>query len=476
MNTICRRSCPAVLLALALAGPLGAQPAHVPYAPAAVRTTDPAVAREVVAFGYDVDHVDPEHVHLYLTQEEFDALAARGYDIVWIPDEAALMWKELTAGGTRTGKDATGYRSYADITAELQTLAAAHPQLMRVASIGKSVQNRELWMVRITDNPDIEEDEPEVRYSSTMHGDEPVGTEILFDLMHRLLENHGTDERLTNIVNETDIWILPLMNPDGWSGAPPTRYNTNNVDLNRNFPSWVCSNPNATAGRQAETAAMMNWTAGRFPVLAANFHGGALVVNYPFDECPTCNNFTCTSAISPDDDVFQAASLAYSLPNARMAASSVFPNGITNGVAWYPLYGGMQDWSYRWMGCMEVTIELDDQKIPASTRLPSIIAENRESLLAYVEWAHRGVRGIVTDSVSGLPLAARVTVEGRAFTTFTDPAVGDYHRLLTPGTYALTFAAAGHEPRTITDVEVTSGSATRLDVTLKPLTRGWVVR
>jgi hypothetical protein len=91
-------------------------------------------------------------------------------------------------------------------------------------------------------------------------------------------------------------------------------------------------------------------------------------------------------------------------------------------------------------------------------------------MLSYLEagtsW---GIRGIVTSSATGLPVYAKVTIQGNTQPVFSDPDVGDYHRLLLPGTYTLTIAAPGYTPQTLNDVVVSSGSSTRLDVALVPI-------
>jgi hypothetical protein len=124
----------------------------------------------------------------------------------------------------------------------------------------------------------------------------------------------------------------------------------------------------------------------------------------------------------------------------------------------------MQDWNYRYMGCNEVTIELSDIKEPSTDDIPTFWSENRESMLAYIETCLIGVRGVVTDGATGLPLDATVTVAGRDHEIHTDPAVGNYHRMLLPGTYDLTFVTAGYDPLTFEDVVVNAGPAIRLDV------------
>ncbi len=150
-----------------------------------------------------------------------------------------------------------------------------------------------------------------------------------------------------------------------------------------------------------------------------------------------------------------------------MWGSTSFYHGITNGADWYSIDGGMQDWSYRYMGCNEVTLEIGTKE-PSESTIPTYWAENRDSMLAYVETALIGVRGIVTDSMTGLPLSATVRVVGRDHPIYTDPVAGNYHRMLLPGTYDLVFEVDGYDPITVTGVGVNAGSATRLDVQFGP--------
>lgn len=89
----------------------------------------------------------------------------------------------------RMGKALGVYHSYADLTSALQTYAADHPNICRLSSAGKSVQNRDIWAVKITDKPNKEENEPELKYILTMHGDEPVGTELCLYFIDMLLSN-----------------------------------------------------------------------------------------------------------------------------------------------------------------------------------------------------------------------------------------------------------------------------------------------
>ena len=356
------------------------------------------------------------------------------------------------------------YRTHAEIEQILADAQTNYPGLARKVVLGTSVQGRNISALKITDNPDAQEDEPEFRYVSTMHGDEVVGIEMCLFLIDDILTKYGSDSRITDLVNETEIWIVPLMNPDG--NALGQRYNANGADLNRSFPDPFTDPNNTTAGREPEVAAIMNWSWAHSFTLGANFHGGALVVNYPYD-----NNETQTSGVytaCPDDALFISISELYSQTNTPMWNSPSFFHGITNGTDWYVATGGMQDWGYRYVGSNETTIELSNVKTPSYSTIPQYWAENQESMLSYMETVHIGVRGLVTDSTSGAPLDATVSVVGNDQDIVTDPDVGDYHRMLLPGTYDLLFTAPGYDPKLVTGVVVNAGSATRLDIALDP--------
>jgi len=132
----------------------------------------------------------------------------------------------------------------------------------------------------------------------------------------------------------------------------------------------------------------------------------------------------------------------------------------------------MQDWMYRYAGCCEVTIELSDTFQPPTTELGDYWDANRESMFAYLEAVHCGVRGVIRDATTGAPVFARVLVSGNAQPVFSDPDVGDYYRLLLPGEYTLTFQARGYQSVTVRSVIVQEGTATRLDVGLEPVSDG----
>ncbi len=397
-----------------------------------------------------------------ITEEEAGALTAAGYAFTRLPDREqegrraveAFWAAQETKGYSAPDPDKTlYYPTHAQIGSDFAALASAHPTIARTFTWGTSVQGRELWGIVISDDVQNTEAEPEVRLSSTMHGDEPVDMVMLWAFAQYLVNNYDQPgyEDVTDLVNSTEIHIMPLHNPDGY--VADTRSNANGVDLNRNFLEPAGS---ATT-QEPENVAFMNYALAHHFVISQNGHAGALVVNYPWD-------YTATRA--PDDAALIDLSLEYSTYNLPMYNSGSFPQGITNGYDWYPVTGSVQDWSYYVTDCIDVTIEVSNNKWPATSTLDGYWGDNRESLMHFVKAAHYGVHGVVTDADTGQPLEATVTVTGNTKSVHTDPAHGDYYKLLDTGTYELTFSADGYVSRTISGVGTTWGTPTVLNVAL----------
>lgn len=274
-----------------------------------------------------------------------------------------------------------------------------------------------------------------------MHGDEVVGREMLMRLIDLLLNEYGTSPNITKLINTTNIFIMPTMNPDGFDRGK--RENSNGYDLNRNFPDQYRDNKNTIKGRQIEVQRVMEWISSQQFTLSANIHGGDVVANYPWDGSekpfPPKNNPTT------DDDTFREISYEYARLNPTMVSNPSFPNGITNGAAWYALFGGMQDWNYIWRGCMEITLELSYVKWPKASELDKFWNENKDSLINYLEQVNKGFRGIVRDSSTGDPIkSAVVTVKDRELKVYTREN-GAYFRIITDGNYKVIFSAENYE-------------------------------
>jgi len=141
-----------------------------------------------------------------------------------------------------------------------------------------------------------------------------------------------------------------------------------------------------------------------------------------------------------------------------------FENGTTNGAAWYPLTGGMQDYNYIWHGCMEVTLELSCCKFPPATELPQFWEDNRQSLLTFLGEAHRGVKGFVKDETFTPIEGASMKVRGRDV-GFQTTKEGEFWRILLPGIYTMEVFAEGFAPREV-QFAIVEQNPTMLNITL----------
>ncbi len=398
-------------------------------------------------------------------------LTKMGVDWRLAPEPKSARAIDMCPSGWENNPTWDCYPTYPQYEAIMQRWANDFPSICRLVQIGTSQNNRKLLALEITDNPDTAEDEPEVFYTSTMHGDETTGYVLMLHLIDDLLNGYGNDTALTEMVDSMEIWINPLANPDGtYNGGDSTvasavRQLANGIDPNRNFRDpHHGDHPDGNAWAP-ETVAMMDFGTAHHFVVSANFHGGAEVFNYPWDG---------VSARHADDAWFQDAGNAY-VARARSDGwsnymTSVTSSGITNGYDWYEVDGGRQDFMNSWGRCREVTIELSNTKLLGSENLESYWDANRQALLDYLNEALEGVRGIVTDATTGDPLDATVTVVGHdtdGSEIVTDPAVGDYHRVLPAGTYTLRFSAFGYISQEHS-VTVPSSGSVRLDVALNP--------
>ena len=390
--------------------------------------------------GIELDHYRTEKlVHAYATNKEIELLNNIGFILDKIPNQPYEYYQELKTASTRNPLEE--YHNYNELTAFLNEIANQYPEITFLESIGQSVQGRELWVMEITNNPGINEIEPEFKYIANMHGDETVGRELSLYLIEWLVSGYGVDPRATDLINNTDIFIMPSMNPDGFENG--SRYNANGIDLNRDFPDQFSDPNNSTIGREPETRAVMEWSENHHFVLSANMHTGALVANYPYDG-PNSGVYSAC----PDDQLFIHISLAYADAHPNMDSGG-FSGGITNGAQWYSISGGMQDWNYIWTGDFDITLEQNEVKWPNSNQLAGLWEDHREPMLAYLEEVQDGVRGIITDADSGEPISANISIQGIDNDILPDPENGDYYRMLTPGSYTITAQTFGYITQSI---------------------------
>lgn len=410
-----------------------------------------------------IDNVKGLEVFAYANQQEFDEFQKLGYKIEFLQKEIPKSVTMATTVAEMASWDR--YPTYEVYRQMMKNFELNYPSICKLDSFGTTNNGRKLYVIKISDNVEIEENEPEFFYSSTMHGDETTGFPLMLRLADSLLSSYGSESEITNLVNEIEIFINPNANPDGtYYGGNNTvssarRYNGNAVDLNRDYPD-----PRIGANSppyELETQAMMNFAEEHNFVMSANFHGGAEVMNYPWDTWYYGEN------PHSDTDWFERVCTDY-VTTARTVLSSYMSNlysdGVTHGATWYRIDGGRQDYMNFWHQCREVTIEISSSKLLATESLNNYWNYNKESLLQYMEECLFGIRGTVTNYKGiGEPLDAMIWVENHdnnndSSMVFTDSDIGDYHRMIEPGTYDIIVSSEGYISKTASNIVVTQGN------------------
>jgi len=312
--------------------------------------------------GFEMWGATNESITLVGNRDTIRALRQRGEQI-------------LTVSPLAFPPDFEDYHDYAEMVNALQTLATAYPDITHLQSIGQSHQGRELWALRITDQPQTDEEgEQGILIYAGTHAREHLTIEQALYLANDLLQNYGIEGEATNLIDNRDIWILPNLNPDGseydidqWLYQPPFwRKNRRNnqdgtwgVDLNRNFGyQWGCcggSSPYTGADTyrgpdpfsEPESQALRDFVIGH-PHLTMSFslHTYGELILWPY-------GYTYTD-IPPDMDaddhqIFQA-----------MASEMADMNGYTAQQAseLYLVDGDHDDWLYGDQGLYAFTWEL----------------------------------------------------------------------------------------------------------------------
>ena len=403
-----------------------------------------------------IKYYDPKtgYAKVYVDDDGFAMLKLLGFSPVRLVDTTRQKLSYILSHARELL-----YYDYDEITERVHALADSFPHIVALDSIGPTVQWRWIWVLRITDNPDSAEIEPEFIYISTMHGDEIIGAHFLLWLCDSLTKLYRTNSRITRLVDSVDIWVIPVMNPDGY--VIGRRRNANRVDLNRNFPV-----PDGSIGFdgtyliEPETRAMMEFLSSRRASMTIDFHTGALVVNYPWD---------FDTARAPDDSLLKVRALDYSKLNPTMFYHShpPRPGGITNGFDWYEADGTMEDWDYHTGNNPHLIVELSVSDAPPETTLLRIWDDNYNAMLHQIELALTGLHGVVLDSQTNEPLDAQIWIDQIGRWIRTDPEVGDFHRELLAGSYSITVVANGYYPKHITGIIIpTDTSSVYLSVKL----------
>ena len=133
----------------------------------------------------------------------------------------------------------THYHSYEEMTGYIKSVAESRPDIAILYSIGKTFEGRDIWAMKISDNPsEFEPDEPELLYIGMHHAREWISHEIPLFFIQYIIENYGNDPQTTYVVNNRQLWIIPMLNPDGYVYDGNGDY-SNRQDWRKNRePNW----------------------------------------------------------------------------------------------------------------------------------------------------------------------------------------------------------------------------------------------
>jgi hypothetical protein len=299
----------------------------------------------------------------------------------------------FTAAGDPKPLGATDYHSFDEMETELNQISSDHPSITKMVSLGTTYEGRDIWAMKVSDNPDIEEHEPEVYFNSMHHAREWLTMEVALYILNYLTDNYGSNSTITDIVDNRQIWVLPCVNPDGRvydsdSDDPASHVSqpygwrknrvdhgegARGVDLNRNYDfMWggtgARDNPSSNTYRgpgpfsEKETQAIRDFVMDHDFVFAVSYHSSGQLILYPW-------GFTYNGP--GDQDLFENVSQNMADLITNNAGS---PNpGYTpqQGTDLYPTSGSDDDWLYGEMGIYAFTVELyphaDQNDAPVSS-------------------------------------------------------------------------------------------------------------
>ena len=372
------------------------------------------------------------------------------------------------------------YPTYEVYTHLLEHFQNTFPELCEIDTILEDTPHPDLqhsiFSIHISNTLGQTTTKPAFLYSSTMHGDEEVGFFVMLRLADYILNNATTDSLVQQLLDNIDLYICPVENPDGLYNVSNnmiyngycTRRNYNNVDLNRNYPHLPVFDTEADI--QPETTAMIDWVTPKNFVMSANFHSGAELLNYPWDSWRT------SQRTHADDDWYRYicqnyATLCHAEDSAYLHGED---NGksVTEGGDWYVIRGSRQDYMNFYQHCREVTVEISPYHIYDTTVLPTFWTKNKNALLSYAMECDYGFWGVVTDAVTHEPVEAMIKVLDHDIfysEIYSHLPLGAYHRPIMAGTYTVEVSAPCYQPATFT-VTTKPGTKVRHDVALQPQT------
>ena len=288
-----------------------------------------------------------------------------------------------------------GYYTFEEIEQNLDDLYNQYPQFVKEKiSIGTTLEGRDIWAIKLSDNPNIDEDESEVLYTGLHHAREPMSYMNLFYYMHWLCENYGIEEKATEILNTRELWFIPAINPDGLvynesiapnggglqrkNGRQTCSSTPDGVDLNRNYSfQWGLDDQGSSGDGCSETyrgsspfsepesQAVRDFVESHDFPIALNYHSYSDLLIYPF-------------GYSYENDVPAEDLNTFIEYGQEMVKYNGYALG-TGPELLYPVNGEACDWMYGEHQIFAYTPEIGGQSDgfwPATDRIVPLAEEN----------------------------------------------------------------------------------------------------
>ena len=451
---------------------------------------------------YDIAAYKPgEFLDIVVTEVEYQELLAKGYDVVITQTEKQLV--ENLRGHT----DLDGYIDYEETLAELQQIELDNPGICKLYDIGESRGKQysdagnsnyddyyhEIWAMKVSDNVVTEEDEPSIYYLSAHHAREPISLEVNMAILNHIVDNYGSDPDITANVDNTQIWFVPLVNPNGhkivtdeiytmWrknicdnneNGSINVGYSApDGVDPNRNYGwEWGGAGTDWTSETYQGTSAFSEPETQAIEALIENHHFVAGISYHSYSELVLYPYGYANGVVAPDQAALEelAVDMAVTIPAQNGGNYTPLP-----GWDLYPCTGTTDDYSYGTHGIFSFTIELATEFIPPAGQIAGICEDNIEAAMILLDRVNGSIlTGHITDADTDDPIGAIIFIDGIDDTgVYREPYMsneefGSYYRLLTNDSYDVTISAYGYDSQTFENVLI-NNDVTTLDVELIP--------
>jgi len=362
---------------------------------------------DALAVSFIVDRVEGTSVYMYLDKESYPRFLKlnKSFNVHVNKVEVDNI---ADAGNTQNRAvvnfpaENSAYSAYESMVKNLET---TYPNFCKVSEIGTTTTNLKLWCVKVSNNPAIDQKKPRFLGTGTMHGNEQAGMHSILRLIEWLATNYQTDAQAKNIIDNTEMYFVPLVNPSGsYPGGvfklnSSVRRTPNCADINRSFPVPTCSDqatqyPNGDKERDA----IITLNNAKTCHLSTDLHTGMVAIVTPW---------ACTGTASkkhPDFDGY--------LKPVGDKISSKSGGGMKVGwanIEWYSAYGTIFDYMNSKGNGRGFCLELTNSQPCNESTSESAWTKFRPGYLYMIEQIHFGIHGVI--HCNGQPVKAKIAVD-----------------------------------------------------------------